>query len=380
MWGPEVWGSERRASEGWGGPNFRAFFPLLPSFSFFFSLWGSSRGILVVFEAQVPSNVHVWALGLSCETPAAGGPEEGGPEEGGPGEGGPGEGGPGEGGPGEGGPEGAGERAVRKRAVWGWVGRTHKTQHTQHTTTQANVPPVVVEAIRVGRLTAAEARWGCARDCCRGRDQEIGSENDCADRESRREATAPHQYALSTRAGSECIAHVLQNPQATVISIDGLGAFNQISQTAMLDGLLNVGHCGAVLPFVRMFYGAPSSYLLEDSAGTVHTIRQGEGGEQGDALMPLHFAVGQHSALDAVQEELQEREVLLAFHDDIYVVTPDPARVGPIYAVFQEHLHAYARIRINGGKTQVWNRGGTRPEACDVPEQIAQSLDPDAQV
>ena len=42
-------------------PKFRAFFPLLPPFSlfFFFSLLGSSRGILVVFEA--PSNVHVWS-------------------------------------------------------------------------------------------------------------------------------------------------------------------------------------------------------------------------------------------------------------------------------------------------------------------------------
>ena len=36
----------------------------------FFPLWVSSRGILVVFEAPEPSNVHVWALGLSCETPA----------------------------------------------------------------------------------------------------------------------------------------------------------------------------------------------------------------------------------------------------------------------------------------------------------------------
>ena len=111
-----------------------------------------------------------------------------------------------------------------------------------------------------------------------------------------------------------------------LISIDGLGAFDQISRAAML---LNVAHCGAVLPVVRMFYEAPSSCLWEDSVGTVHTIRQGEGGEQGHALMLLLLVVGQHSALDAVQEELQEREVLLTFHDDIYVVTLDPARVGP---------------------------------------------------
>ena len=56
-------------------------------------------------------------------------------------------------------------------------------------------------------------------------------------------------------------------------------------------------------------------------------------------------SMGQHNASDAVQEKLQEREVLLAFHDDICVVTPNPTRVGPIYAVLQEHLHAHANIR-----------------------------------
>ena len=54
-------------------PKFRSFFfPLPPQNSFFSSLsGGSSRGILVVFEAPGPSNVHVWALWLSCGTPAA---------------------------------------------------------------------------------------------------------------------------------------------------------------------------------------------------------------------------------------------------------------------------------------------------------------------
>ena len=54
-------------------PKFRSFFSLSRhSFLFFIpSLVGLFRGILVVFEAPVRSNVHVWALGLSCETPAA---------------------------------------------------------------------------------------------------------------------------------------------------------------------------------------------------------------------------------------------------------------------------------------------------------------------
>ncbi len=49
--------------------NFALFFPS-PA-TIFFPLWGSSRGILVVVEALERSNVHVWALWLSCETPAA---------------------------------------------------------------------------------------------------------------------------------------------------------------------------------------------------------------------------------------------------------------------------------------------------------------------
>ena len=50
-------------------------------------------------------------------------------------------------------------------------------------------------------------------------------------------ATAPFQYALATRAGSECIAHALQalsevNPESTVLSIDGNSAYDLISRRA----------------------------------------------------------------------------------------------------------------------------------------------------
>ena len=53
-------------------------------------------------------------------------------------------------------------------------------------------------------------------------------------------ATSPHQYALSTRAGTECVAHVLQgltemDPQTTIVSIDGVGAYDSISRKAMLE-------------------------------------------------------------------------------------------------------------------------------------------------
>ena len=92
VWGPKGCGPKSGGPKGGGlkgggskvgGPKFGALFcPSPTSISLFFSLSGvllvsffspgSSRGILLVFEAPGPSNVHVWALRLSCETPAAG--------------------------------------------------------------------------------------------------------------------------------------------------------------------------------------------------------------------------------------------------------------------------------------------------------------------
>ena len=62
------------APKGGGGPKFRAFFfpSPTPIFILFFSLWGSSRGILVVFEAPGRSNVRVWSsLVVVWKPPAA---------------------------------------------------------------------------------------------------------------------------------------------------------------------------------------------------------------------------------------------------------------------------------------------------------------------
>ena len=197
-------------------------------------------------------------------------------------------------------------------------------------------------------------------------------------------ATAPHQYGFSTKAGCECAAHILQgltemNPETTVTLIDGVSAYDLISRESMLKGLRYVVGSNAVLPFVRLFYGRPSVYLWEDDLGTVHRIPQGEGGEQRDALMPLLFVVGQHQALEAAQRQLWPGESLFAYLDNIYMVT-SPDRVGAVYAIVQEGLRVHACIEIHGGKTRVWNRAGLRPEACNVLERIAPTVDPTAVV
>ena len=63
--------------------------------------------------------------------------------------------------------------------------------------------------------------------------------------------------------------------EAIVVSVDGIGAFDLISRNAMMSGLRFMVDGDRMLPFMRAFYGQPSSYLREDDVGEVHSIPQG---------------------------------------------------------------------------------------------------------
>ena len=77
---------------------------------------------------------------------------------------------------------------------------------------QARVPLTIQASIRQGRMIALQKPWGGVRGIvvrdvvrrlvARTMAQQLSKAVEAA--------TAPHQYAMSTRAGTECVAHVLQ--------------------------------------------------------------------------------------------------------------------------------------------------------------------------
>ena len=234
--------------------------------------------------------------------------------------------------------------------------------------------PSIVDAIRQGRITALRKPSGGVRGIvvgdvirrvvARTLAQQLGPAVEGA--------TAPFQCALSTKAGCECVSHVVQGLTEADPDL--------ISREAMLDGLLQVDGGGAALPFVRLFYGRPSQYLWEDSTGTTHLVHQGEGGEQGDPLMPLLYSVGQHRALEAISRELLGSEKLLAYlgrHLCHYQTTIVWATCTQQFARTCGHMRA---VSINNGKTKVWNAAGNKPAVCEVMDRIAQAEDLEANV
>ena len=173
---------------------------------------------------------------------------------------------------------------------------------------------------------------------------------------------APFQFAMSTRAGVDCVGHAVrvatdENPEATVLSIDGVGAYDHVNRSAMMAKLRDTPSLQGLLPFVRSVYSRPSCYKWRDSTGICHDIHHHEGGEQGDPLMPLLFSLAIHDALLRVKESMLPGELLFAFLDVVYVVS-HPSRTRVVYNLLAEAFHEHAGIELNAGKTRVWNRGG----------------------
>ena len=143
---------------------------------------------------------------------------------------------------------------------------------------RADIPDEVLQAMRAGRMTALQKPTRGVRGVVVGDFVRRLVARTVAQQffDTVQLATAPSQFAQSTKASSECIAHVAQaltdmDASATLLSVDGIGAFDFVSRGAMMRGLMEVEGGGSVLLFVRQFYGTPSTYRWDDDEGVTLT-------------------------------------------------------------------------------------------------------------
>ena len=232
---------------------------------------------------------------------------------------------------------------------------------------RAEVPEAIVPAIRLGRMVALTKPSGGVRALVMGDAFRRLVARTLAQQlhEEFQSACAPFQYALSTKAGAEALVRAIRastesDPRTTVLSVDGVGAYDHISRQSMLSTLADRPALAGLLPYAALFYGAPSTYVFYDAEGHAHDVQQGEGGEQGDPLMPSMFALGQHQALLETRARLHPSNALYAFPDDIYVTGPPEHTVGQ-FAIVREALARHANIQVHLGKTRAWNSAGEEP-------------------
>jgi len=242
---------------------------------------------------------------------------------------------------------------------------------------RAQVPDTVASALRLRRMTAlrkddsAKMRGIVAgavlrRVSTRAVVMQFG--------EGLMAATEPFQFALQTHAGTEALAHLCRyltdaDPDTVVVSLDGIGAFDHVQRAAFMTELAEDPNLLPLLPLVGMLYGSQSRFFWTDDAGVTHTILQGEGGEQGDPLMPALFALAQHGGLAAASRELQGGDRVLSFLDDLYVLTTR-SRAWSAFQTVATAVEQHAGVQTHMGKLKVWCRGGgPHPRTCNKGRQ-----------
>ena len=161
---------------------------------------------------------------------------------------------------------------------------------------RAAVPGPIIDALRLGRMTALQKPNGGIRGIVAGDTiRRLVSRTQWPSKwvvQWRRQKlpTSTHYRPVPDASAFLTLSRrcVKRTPETTLVSFDGVSAFDSISREAMLRGLLGVTDGEKALPFVRLFYGRPSQYLWEDDSGNVHTIQQGRReGARGRSHAPL---------------------------------------------------------------------------------------------
>ena len=92
---------------------------------------------------------------------------------------------------------------------------------------------------------------------------------------------APFQCALTTRVGTVCVGHMLRaacdaDGSGTVLSVDGIGEYDHILRSVMLERLRRMPKARTILPFVRgmRMVSIGIQGALEEVAGTLEADEQ----------------------------------------------------------------------------------------------------------
>ena len=191
-----------------------------------------------------------------------------------------------------------------------------------------------------------------------------------------RDLIAPENFGLCDRSGTDALVHLVrflleEDTDRVLLSIDGVGAFDHVCRARFFEELLAHSELREILPFVRQWYGGVSKFLWHDDQGVAHEVTQGDGGEQGDALMPAFFCLAMRRALQEIQGILPSDAYVFAYLDDVYVIC-SRADVHGCYEAVRDILRLRCHNDVNVGKLAVWGVG--RADAPPRVEEMGENV------
>ena len=249
---------------------------------------------------------------------------------------------------------------------------------------QADVPSDIVRALRLGRITALQKPDNGVRGIVVGKFIRRLVARTLAKQfsEQTKKATDPYQYALETRAGCECVAHVIQaltdlDDNATVVSVDGVGTFDLISRNSMLSGLMGMREGEQFCPLQSC-----STETLPRISGKMRLVTSTTSTrERVESKETLSCQCSSASGNTERCGQLRSDCCLERSCSHTWTICMWCANLtesGDVHTIIGQELWRHAKISVHRGK--MWNRGGTCPDACAALTEAARMVDPRAVV
>ena len=169
---------------------------------------------------------------------------------------------------------------------------------------------------------------------------------------NRRDFLLPYQFGVGSKGGVEPVVRAveralegtLDRPYTHLTSLDFSNAFNTVDRRDIAEGLRQ--YAPILYRAGRWAYGCTSSLVLGSPEGR-HIINSAQGVRQGDPMGPLMFSLGIRSLLRDLASALGPDRLILAYLDDIYILSPDDQALEQTLAFFDERQPS---IRLNPAK------------------------------
>jgi hypothetical protein len=176
----------------------------------------------------------------------------------------------------------------------------------------------------------------------------------------------PSQLGVGSKGGVEPVVRAVERAlvddlpktYSHLVSLDFSNAFNTVDRRELAAGLRNFAP--ALYRAGRWVYGTPAQLAVTGADGAVDVLESSQGVRQGDPFGPLFFSVAVRRTLDDLVRYLGPDRLLLAYLDDIYVLSPDDQAFSEVQDFFdgrgsslqlnvaKSKSHSLADIRRSG--------------------------------
>jgi hypothetical protein len=155
------------------------------------------------------------------------------------------------------------------------------------------------------------------------------------------DSLSPCQFGVGTRGGIEPVIRAVQRAMddtvqdesfSHITSLDFKNAFNTLSRSDMAKAVKK--YAPGLYRAAKWAYNDSSDLIFGGIQGAPAVIKSSQGVRQGDPLGPLLFSIGIRDILDRLSATLNHDAVVLAYLDDVYVLSNSYDTQGEVFDFF----------------------------------------------